>query len=194
MPDTNRFVEKRSAEEIADLANMVREALQLGQERVAMAPLLELALPEIIDDYELLILPDEQLGTAEGLTDLIKPIICLPERTYSALLAAEPRARFTAAHELGHLLMHTSSHVHYARAEHSDPNSNPEWQANVFASAFLMPETAFRQCRTAQEAMQRFGVSFSAVRRRAKRLKHRLRGLSQNVACAADLKRKGASQ
>jgi Zn-dependent peptidase ImmA (M78 family) len=44
------------------------------------------------------------------------------------------RARFDAAHELGHLVMH---------AEAQPGNAALERQANAFASAFLMPEATF---------------------------------------------------
>ena len=46
---------------------------------------------------------------------------------------------FTAAHELGHLLLHPSQ---YRRDATAMPNE-PEQQADAFASEFLMPEAAF---------------------------------------------------
>ena len=46
---------------------------------------------------------------------------------------------FTAAHELGHLLLHPSE---YRRDATAMP-SGPEQQADAFASEFLMPEAAF---------------------------------------------------
>ncbi len=46
---------------------------------------------------------------------------------------------FTAAHELGHLLLHEAE---YVRSETEEPKE-AERQADVFASYFLMPEKAF---------------------------------------------------
>ena len=46
---------------------------------------------------------------------------------------------FTAAHELGHLLLHPSQYRRDATAMPSEP----EQQADAFASEFLMPEAAF---------------------------------------------------
>jgi Zn-dependent peptidase ImmA (M78 family) len=175
MPETNRFVQPRTRADISILATAVRTALHLGDGRVAMAPLLEIALPEILPDYEFLIVEDHQMPGAEGFTDLSKPIISMPQSVYDALLEACPRARFTAAHELGHLLMHSGSHVQYARAEHANVSTDPEWQANEFAGAFLMPEQPFRQCRSVEEAVQRFGVGYKAAQVRANRLQHRFR-------------------
>ena len=46
---------------------------------------------------------------------------------------------FTAAHELGHLLLHPSEY----RRDATEMRSEPEREADAFASEFLMPEAAF---------------------------------------------------
>ena len=46
---------------------------------------------------------------------------------------------FTAAHELGHLLLHPTDY----RREATEMPSEPEQEADAFASEFLMPEAAF---------------------------------------------------
>jgi len=51
------------------------------------------------------------------------------------------RKRFTIAHELGHLLMHSVDNP----AIPSNRENNLENEANVFASEFLMPEEAIRE-------------------------------------------------
>ena len=48
---------------------------------------------------------------------------------------------FTAAHELGHLVLHLADYD----VGLTDETKEHEKQANVFASAFLMPEAAFRK-------------------------------------------------
>ena len=54
---------------------------------------------------------------------------------------AGPRSRFDAAHELGHLLLHS----HLPTDEVSSPQviKRIESEANLFAGAFLMPESSF---------------------------------------------------
>lgn len=59
------------------------------------------------------------------------------------------RDRFTTAHELGHYVLH------YLYPEHSSPMSfarggrdRAETEANIFASALLMPSEAFKQAFT----------------------------------------------
>lgn len=175
MPETSRFVEKRTVDDIADLTNLVREGLQLGQGRVAMAPLLELVLPDLIPDYQFLVVPDAEMRGAEGHTDISRPIVRMSQTTYDELLEDDPRARFTAAHELGHLLMHSGSNIRYARSARRDRQVDPEWQANMFAACFLMPEEAFRQAHTIEEAMSRFGVGYKSAKWRAQELRHRFK-------------------
>ena len=46
---------------------------------------------------------------------------------------------FTAAHELGHLLLHPAEY----RRDATEMRSEPEQEADAFASEFLMPEAAF---------------------------------------------------
>lgn len=91
------------------------------------------------------------------------------------------RDRFTMAHELGHYF------VHYPLFKESFPNrimtaqrwidhadkeqQRAEWEANWFASAFLMPEASFRDASrrcSSFELAKLFGVSNSAVATRKK--------------------------
>lgn len=48
---------------------------------------------------------------------------------------------FTAAHELGHLLLHLDAYD----VRKTDENDNEEKEADVFASHFLVPESAFKK-------------------------------------------------
>lgn len=79
--------------------------------------------------------------------------ILLAESVYERLLDDQPRARFTAAHECLHGLLHLkeirmrlvdgSAPALYRR--HEIPRyRNPEWQADVFAGTFLMPTPAVK--------------------------------------------------
>ena len=65
-----------------------------------------------------------------------------------SVLCGDDRNRFSAAHELGHYLLHYFSQnrqdeMHAARS--GDVNDRAEWEANWFASAFLMPEVQYRK-------------------------------------------------
>ncbi len=67
----------------------------------------------------------------------------------------ELRRRFTLAHELGHLLLHTKDGSEAIIAPrfisaidspgNSTDDTRAEWEANWFAAGFLMPEDLFRK-------------------------------------------------
>lgn len=165
-------VQKRSEHQIERLAKMVRQELGVDPgARLAMQPILEFALDDMIEGAYLRVASDSEMAGAEGRTDWHQPVITLSAGTYAALTKGDRRARMTAAHELGHLLMHTKQPVYYYRERTKDNRLDPEWQADTFAAALLMPADAFRKMKSVRQAMSAFGVSRSAALRRARGLK-----------------------
>lgn len=97
----------------------------------------------------------------------------------------DQRRRFTAAHELGHFVMHRDllkEGQHFDRLFGRAADENPSWpfhprherQANDFAADFLMPATfaalRHRTGRSPADIAQEFGVSRRAAEIRLKRL------------------------
>ena len=98
----------------------------------------------------------------EAHTDFQEKMIVLSSDTYDNLQKGMHRARFTMSHELGHAVMHTDSMLAASLVSASRQKTcgavqnsaaiprfrrgqfpaylDPEWQANKFASFFLMPE------------------------------------------------------
>ena len=58
---------------------------------------------------------------------------------------------FTAAHELGHLVLHLSDYD----VNHTDEEQNHEQEANAFAAEFLMPDVSFQK-----EWAETYGLAF----------------------------------
>lgn len=88
------------------------------------------------------------------------------DSVYEDVCAGDPRGRFTVAHELGHILLAHQITVNRELASGSiKPFENSEWQANTFASAFLMPEAEIREknLRTANAVAIHFDVSQQAA-------------------------------
>lgn len=115
--------------------------------------------------------------------DQTDAIIVEPDSSFLIRLSSltQPlRDNFTIAHELGHWLMHwpqvrKAASGHGMKATRSVDRSSEalircEWEANWFASAFLMPEDAFRRAYADGVASEMFGVSDAAVEVRAKSL------------------------
>lgn len=87
------------------------------------------------------------------------------------------RQRYTIAHELGHFCLHRHLKQYFEDKiffRGGEPDK-PEWQANEFASAILMPENEFREMvrsgvSQVEKLAKEFKVSTLALRIRAKNL------------------------
>ena len=84
-----------------------------------------------------------------------------------------PRQRFTAAHELGHILL---GHVGMSGLVNREPSprDNPlEQEANVFASRLLAPACVLWGCgvQSAQDIKELCGISFQSAEFRWQRMK-----------------------
>lgn len=108
--DIARFVRLRWNIPRGPIDNLVR--------RLEAAGIIILMIDNDIDEIDGLIIPDED--------DL--PVICINKNL------APDRMRFTLAHELGHLVMHTNDYF-------PDPEDDYDKQADHFAQEFLMPTT-----------------------------------------------------
>lgn len=138
----------------------------------------------------------EQVGLTYGVVDLaygeeakydpIAKEILLSEDTYFGLQQDRPRARFTFAHELGHAILHgkflTSAlegRVPQVRLKRSSLRAfeDPEWQANRFAGAFLMPDCAIgkllREGWSLAKIAKYFNVSLTAAQIRIEKLRNK---------------------
>src|SRR5690606_22594420 len=75
------------------------------------------------------------------------------QAVYDALMDGQARARYTTPHACGHGVLHRPENQN-PLVENAPPTlyrrqelpryRNPEWHANVFAAAFLMPTAAVR--------------------------------------------------
>lgn len=145
-----------------------------------LADFIEFKMKQIMKfDYDFSPLPE---GIEAAMDPQNKLIILSPE-TYEDLLNDVPRARFTAAHEIGHAWLHSTELQHRILDGGNVLKLNrgsipayrdPECQANAFASAFLMPT-----CHVVEmvenpgsrvEIMQTFIVSLEAAGYRVKGL------------------------
>lgn len=172
MTDYRRVVQARTRNAVELRAARVRADLGLDPaDRVNMAKLVDLGLIQMIEGYEMHVVGNRVLGAAEAVTDLNRPVITFSERTYEALYRDDARARMTAAHEVGHLMLHSRQTVGLAFMRGNDPLVDPERQADIFAAAFLMPEAAFRKMKSIDQAMKFFGVSRDAATCRARKLR-----------------------
>jgi len=148
-------------------------------------------LLKFAEDQGLNPIPLDVKGVAEKLGICIEYVT--PERDLSGILYKDKennswvlhvnkehhpnRQRYTIAHELGHFCLHRHLSTVFEDKlffRGGEPDK-PEWQANEFASAILMPEQKFRDrirsgVRNVEELAKEFRVSTLALRIRAKNL------------------------
>lgn len=158
---------------IRQYAVKVRGALvPTASERVSVERLLEFVVPQALPGFFLDILEGDEMQGAEGLAVPVQKRLCLRSDVYDRLCGGEGRARFTAMHELGHILLHQPDRVAYARSTQRPPAyRNPEWQADNFAVEFLMPVDLISAADTPDTLIARFGVSRKAADFRIKNLR-----------------------
>ncbi len=134
----------------------------------------------------------ESLGPAvEAVTTPMKDgewAVVMDDGVYHSMRAGDPRALFTAAHEVGHVVLHRDE-VHQALVNGSPglrrergailPFRDAEWQASAFASGLLAPVPAVKEiCRTTPRVQwalmihRAFGISMSAANVRISVLQH----------------------
>ena len=136
---------RRSA--IEDFSSYVRKELGIKNELyVPIMYIVEHIIPQF-DDTFLFDTPyeNEMIGEYANYCPQTNTLN-VRQDVYLAACADDPRHRFTIAHELGHYFIHDdiTAFSRCSKNETMPTYRDPEWQANVFASSFLMPKHLIR--------------------------------------------------
>jgi hypothetical protein len=119
----------------------------------------------------------------EAAMDPHDKMVILSQETYDDLINGLARARFTVAHEIGHVILH-ARYLHHRlldggnilRLNRGDipPFRDPECQANAFAASFLMPthhvDRMIREGTDIQSLIEIFEVSSESAEYRMNNL------------------------
>ncbi|RFB78921.1 helix-turn-helix domain-containing protein [Methylovirgula sp. 4M-Z18] len=149
---------------IETLANNVRGFFGLTDiSKLPIIEILEFGLPKIEAQYSFEIWDEQEMGRDEGRVLPGHHTIILRRDVYDAACNGDGRARFTAAHELGHYAMHHE--ISFARASSdNDPiYRDAEWQADTFAGFLMAPRALVKGFSSATEASDAFGISLHAA-------------------------------
>jgi Zn-dependent peptidase ImmA (M78 family) len=164
-------VTPRSAKNIEALTLAWRDALGAPNDWAPnMLRLLEIELPKLpkLGQFALITRSDLEMGDAEAYTQFNPPHIVVRNSVYRSARKADGRSRMTLAHELGHLVMHPGaaklrSDFPRSETERLKPFEGAEWQANKFASLFLMPLHIVRGFTSAPQLAESCQVSLQAA-------------------------------
>ncbi|MFN3172777.1 MAG: ImmA/IrrE family metallo-endopeptidase [Hyphomicrobiales bacterium] len=96
--------------------------------------------------------------------DYDRGVLVLSKDTFQGMNQHQARDMFTFAHEVGHILLDHQAKLHRAPAEdqggkHSKLIQSLEYQANVYAAAFLIPDTPEVRSYSIDEICRRYFVS-----------------------------------
>lgn len=135
-------------------------------------------------DYTVADLRDGVEGESSYVKERNEFLVTLSPATYSGLERDDPRARLTAAHEVGHIAQHWAELIRLSRIPHRadalqrgsyadlKPYEDAEWQATEFAGALLVPPGALRSFQrlghplTSDLVQRNFGVSRACAEKR----------------------------
>jgi len=134
---------------------------------------MEHRLPIAVEGFSVRVVEGALEGGEPAKASFYPPEIWMPERTYRDAMNNNRRTRFTLAHELGHIVMHSGPAVGRASAGFRSviPRiQSSEWQANQFAASFLMPEEIVRCYEAPIAAAEAMLVSVEAAEIRMREL------------------------
>lgn len=126
---------------------------------------LENAIPIAFPEFELIVKQNEDLPNEQAISFPDEKRIFVREDVYNAAVSGNGRARFTMAHELGHIVLHAGIPAMYARSKKGSelrPYEDSEWQANVFGGEILAPTHIIKDM-SVFEIMHECGVSYTAA-------------------------------
>lgn len=168
-----KTVSVMSRDSIQTAAEFFRECFDLKPGKaVNMVNLLEKVLPRVFSGFTLLVEPDEDMPGVDGVTASSgDPTIWLSNSIYERLCVGDAHANYVAAHELGHLFLHSDQTPGYAKKNQYDERIDPEWQADRFAEMWLMPADGVRRCRSASHVAAKYNVPDDIAERRFNEVK-----------------------
>ncbi len=126
---------------------------------------LENILPILLPEFQLEIVPKEEMGNKHGETYPSKNLIRIREDVYLNAIDGSGRDRLTIAHEIGHLLLHDEDSIALCRLEPNEKlkaYEDPEWQADAFGGELLASSYLIKGL-TSTEVQEKCGVSEAAA-------------------------------
>jgi hypothetical protein len=128
--------------------------------------LVEFGIPLLTNGaYEYDVRALAEMGDDHGRVEFDEKLLVLREDVYDGVNENRGRDRFTACHEVGHVVLHDGRRLSRALPSGHPIKAylDPEWQANRFAGALLMPKQMVLRFSTIEQVMREFGVTRDAA-------------------------------
>lgn len=158
------MVEPHSRKAIEDYATKIKGLL--GMKDTLYVPVIEVAeliIPQIDISFNCYPVYNEEMPDKYAEYRPKTNELVIRQDVYDAVCNGNDRHRFTIAHELGHYFLHDDVSLSRCPDDVKIPRyRDPEWQANVFASAFLINRDLM-QGMSAPTVSKYFGVSRQAA-------------------------------
>lgn len=149
-------------------ARKCRDSFKLEKPYINVCGLLEALREMKVLDFT--VVEDSELGDEEARTYPNERHILISNTVYEGAADGDGRARFTIAHEIGHLDLHKGQTPMFSRGDHKIFEDS-EWQADTFASEFLMDSRFISATDTLNSLMKKFGVSKTAAGLKLKKIR-----------------------
>ncbi len=162
-----------SAKQIEAVAIAVRRNLGLENKKLlCMGNFYDLA-QENFKGFSYQVVPCSELPDDLALAYPSKGLIKIREDIFDRACSGNGMARFTLAHEFGHLVLHSGIPLHRAFEPGMKTYRNSEWQADEFAGSLLMPAEMVNVHDSIEANSQTFGVSLKAAGVRINNIRRR---------------------
>ncbi len=146
------------------VADKLRKRLKWDEAWFPIMEVIETALGDIAPGFVFDVLDRGEMGLNHGLTLVQERRLILREDVYEGACNGQRRDRMTAAHELGHALLHADVALARRIDKEVKTYEDPEWQAKAFAGELLISSQHIGGCRDYRQAAETFGVSEDAAR------------------------------
>lgn len=158
------MVEPHSRKDIENYAAKIKDLL--GMKNTLYVPIIrvaELIIPRIDSSFNCYPVYNEEMPQKYAEYRPKTNELVVRQDVYDAVCKDDTRHRFTIAHELGHYFLHDDVSFSRCQDDVEIPKyRDPEWQANVFASAFLINRDLM-QGMSVPAVSKYFGVSHQAA-------------------------------
>jgi Zn-dependent peptidase ImmA (M78 family) len=170
MPKKKRTIDRElSGREIARFVRLLRKLIHIYDQKAQNLLVVFEKLRKIFPKLRLRIVEDSELPEAEARAYPEVWIIKIRRGIYEGLNRGDAGARWTFAHELGHVLLQHPGKPFRMRSESS--LDIVERQAHKFAAHLLAPSDLAKRFKSAEEIASAFQLSIEAARRRLLEIK-----------------------